>query len=388
MVKFISILTPVYVTIFWSILFLIQKNKIEKPKKYLGIFMIFAFLLYFSHAVFFNKYFLFYSQIEFIYVFCMLSVYPMYFIYLQSLTTDKIQLKDKLHHFIPAIFFSSLVLITSLILNRENRINYVEEILINRNLKNLDISTFVGTKGFIFLVSRIAFLIQIFHYAFNGIKLANKHNERIEDYYSNTEGRTLDWVRTINIVVLLIALSSTTFTFIGRGYFSQNEELLIIPSAIFSTLIFIIGFKGNQHVKSASEFENDFDDFISGNIKVDQTEFLKYKLLQLFENDKIYRHPDLKITHISEKLNTNRTYISKLINDEMNVNFNEFVNKYRINEAKILMKSENGKITTLEMIAEESGFGSVNSFTRVFKSVTGVTPGKYRDSTKANTLSD
>jgi AraC-like DNA-binding protein len=265
---------------------------------------------------------------------------------------------------------------------------YVEEILINRNLKNLDISTFTGTKGLIFLISRITFLIQVFHYAVNGIKLANKHNEHIENYYSNTEGRTLNWVKTINWVILMIALSSVTFTFIGRGFFSKNEELLLIPSAIFSTLIFIIGFKGNQCRKTTVEFESDIDEFLAKNVKIDQTDFLKYKLIQLFEKDKIFLHPDLKITHLSEKLQTNRTYISKLINDEMNMNFNEFVNNYRVDEAKKLMKTENGKIITLEIIAEKSGFGSFNSFNRVFKLITGITPGKYRDKTETTRLSE
>jgi AraC-like DNA-binding protein len=87
----------------------------------------------------------------------------------------------------------------------------------------------------------------------------------------------------------------------------------------------------------------------------------------------------LRITSVSDSLKTNRTYISRLINDEFGVNFNEFVNKYRIEEAKKLLESNESKLFTMEHIAEKSGFGSVNSFTRVFKEFEGITPGQFKN---------
>ena len=356
----------------------------DEPKKFLGVFMIFSFLLYCSHAVFFSNLYYLYSYIEFIYVFCMLSIYPMYFIYLQSLTTLEIKLNERLQHFIPAAFFGFLVLITSLILTPENRTIYVQEILINKNLKKLDISTFVGTKGVIFFLSRIAFLIQIGHYAFNGIKLANTHNEEIENYYSNTEGKTFHWVKRINIIILLVALTSITFTFIGRGFFSKNENFLIIPSAIFSSFLFFIGYKGNRQLRIISDFGEDLNFSDLNEINNNPNKKLVNRLIQLFEKEKIYRNPDLRITHISESLQTNRTYISKLINEEFEMNFNQFVNNFRINEAKKLLEEDNGKVSSMELIAEKSGFGSFNSFTRVFKNITGTTPGNFRNKSELN----
>ena len=106
---------------------------------------------------------------------------------------------------------------------------------------------------------------------------------------------------------------------------------------------------------------------------------LKTRLLKLFEHDKIYQINDLRISTVCESLLTNRTYISKLINDEFEMNFNEFVNKYRVEEAKqLLLSSENNKFT-MEYIAQQAGFGSVASFSRVFKEIEGTTPGKYRE---------
>lgn len=388
MLKYISIFSPIYVTVFWGVLFWARAEKKDKPGKYLTVFMTFAFLLYCSHAVFFSHYYRLYSVIEFIYVFCMLALYPMYYLYIRSLTSEKIHLKDQLHHFIPAAFFSGLVFLTSLAFTPETRVIYVQEILINRNLKHLDISTFPGTKGAIFLVSRITFLLQIPYYAVKGVRLAKRHNEQIENYYSNTEGLTMNWVKTINIVILLVAVSSAILTFIGRGYFSKNEDLLIIPSIVFSSLIFIIGLKGSKQIRTSPDLEPDTLPAVPGGSINDQTVLLKARLQRLFEKDKVYLHPELKISHVSEKLNTNRTYISRLINDEMGMNFNEFVNNYRVNEAKRLMKDETTRNATLELIAEKSGFGSATSFARIFKSVTGMTPGNYREKVKVMSVQD
>ncbi|MBN2815023.1 MAG: AraC family transcriptional regulator, partial [Bacteroidales bacterium] len=76
-------------------------------------------------------------------------------------------------------------------------------------------------------------------------------------------------------------------------------------------------------------------------------------------------------------LNTNRTYISNLINDETGCNFNTWVNRYRIEHALEIMNRHGSNLLVTEYIAHESGFGSPSSFIRAFKTHTGLTPGKY-----------
>ncbi len=374
MIKDIALLSPIFITFFWSIVFFIQYGKKDKLKFSLGIFMVLAFFLYSSHAIFFSKEYNLYSYIEFIYIFSMLSLYPLYYNYL-LLLTDKWNLKKALIRFTPALFFGFLALLMTFMLNPEERILYVKETLIDNNLKGLSFDTLIGIKGIFFFVSRMVFLIQVGFFGIKGVQLANKHNQQIEEYYSNTEGKTLNWVRLISIIIIVTATASIVFTFIGRSYFSHNEVSLLIPSIIFSIFLFIIGFIGNHQVQISTdfgveEFEIDFND-----VKIEK---LKNQLVELFEINKIYKNSELRIPSVSEILNTNRTYISKLINEEFQMNFNEFVNKYRIEEAKKLLNSENNNQFTLEYIAEESGFGSLNSFTRVFKTKTGLTPGRFR----------
>jgi AraC-like DNA-binding protein len=377
MLKDIALLSPIYISLFWSIVLLIQPGKRDDPKINLGFFMIFGFLIYCSHAIFFSKLYHLYSYFEGIYIFSMLSVYPLYYNYLLLLTTNKPNVRNKILRFLPAFIFSLLALFTTLILTPDDRILYVKETLIDKNLKGLNLHTLIGIKGTIFFMSRGIFLIQVLYFGIKGVQLANKLNKQITEYYSNTEGKTLHWVRLISIIIIVAALASISFTFIGRSYFSEHEVSLLIPSLLFSTFLFIIGFKGNQQIQVNSEFMEEI--FVDINdVKIGQKEKLKKQLVELFESNKIYKNVDLRIVTVSEILKTNRTYISKLINEEFKMNFNEFVNQYRIEEAKLLLSDRNRERYTLEYIAEKSGFGSVSSFTRVFKSINGQTPGKFK----------
>lgn len=106
---------------------------------------------------------------------------------------------------------------------------------------------------------------------------------------------------------------------------------------------------------------------------------LNDKLLKLFTVEEIYKNPDLKITHLSDLLHTNRTYISKHINTEFSCTFSDFVNRYRVEEAKKLLTSDSMKNFSLNYISEKSGFGSMGSFMRVFRDLQGITPGQFRD---------
>ncbi len=378
MLKEIALLSPIYVSLFWSLVFFVQGNKIDKSKVILGILMILAFLLYCSHAIFFNNFYKLYSYIESIYLFSMLSMYPMYYLYLLSISKSKIVFKRQLSYFVPALVFSVTALIMTIILTPAEREIYVKEALVFKNFKELNLSTLIGIKGLIFFLSRAVLIVQVIYFLIKGVFVANKHNEQIANYYSNTEGKTLNWAKSLNIVFLFISVSSITFAFIGRSYFFEHEVSLLIPSGIFSIFLFTIGFYGNLQVQLNSEFKDEEFGAGSNEIKNGQNELLKNKLVRLFTEVEVFKNSDLRITSVSESLKTNRTYISKLINDEFQMNFNEFVNKYRIKESKKLLRDENKDLYTMEYIAEKAGFGSVNSFTRVFKAIVGMPPGRYR----------
>lgn len=368
----------------WALVFLFQKNPQFKANRTLGLFMFAASCLYLTHAFFFFQFYHIYTFIESLYFLAILSIYPLFFAYVLLLTSNKIRYSHYFIHFVPAIFFCLVSLLFTFYLNHDQRIDYVKNVLIERNLKNLNLATLEGFKGLILLIVRIFFIGQVLIYLPLGIRIANKHNKQLTEFYSNTEGRSVHWIRHISIIIIIVSILGIFFAIIGRSYFAKNEIFLLFPSLIFSTIYFLIGFYGNQQIVISDELDEIASYSTNGHevLGASHQKLLKSKLLALFENEKVYRLSDLRITTISEALQTNRTYISRLINEEFGVNFNEFVNKYRVEEAEMLLQNEDYALYTLEYIAEKSGFGSTNSFTRAFKDCKGITPGTFRNSLK------
>lgn len=380
MVKSIALLLPIYVTLMWALVFLFKRNSPIPANKVLGYFMLMATFLYFSHAIFFHQFYHLYSFIDSLYLYCLLTLYPLFYAYILVLSTQEINRKKYLLNFLPAAIIGSVSLILNLLLSPEQRVTYVKEILVARNLKELQLLSLLGIKAVLFLLARIIFIAHSVIYLLLGIRMANKHNKRINEFFSNTEGKKMNWVRNISIIILVVSFAGIAFSLIGRSYFTHNPVSLLIPSLLFSTIYFLIGFHANQqHVVTENlnetAEEKEIDIVITDGV---QDVKLKTKLLNLFENEKIYTQSDLRITLLCDLLETNRTYISRLINAEFGVNFNEFVNQYRVREAEKLLSSAKNNSYTLDYIAEEVGFGTGNSFARAFKEYKGVTPGQYR----------
>ena len=92
----------------------------------------------------------------------------------------------------------------------------------------------------------------------------------------------------------------------------------------------------------------------------------------LMIEEQLFLHPSLSLTDVAERLRTNKTYISKLVNNTYDMGFPELLNVLRIDYAEqYLMNHKNAK---QEDVAKVSGFLSASSFNSIFKKVTGVTP--------------
>lgn len=380
MLKSIAILLPIFIALFWAIVLLTTREQSpHKPKRFLGLFMFTAFALYCTHAVFYSNLFYLYAYLESVYILTMLLIVPMYYVYLSKMVNEPKSSKKILFYALPAIILSVISLLTTFFLADSEKIYYVQEVVIHKRISDISFSSLPGFKIGIFYLGRLFMVFQIIIFATKAIRLAIRHNHRVANYYSNIEGKTLKWEKVFSIGIILIAVFVIIQIYIGRSYFSHNPEALIYPGIVFGSIMFAVAFKGNYQLEISEEILYPAEEEkVIEEPQNKHSELLKQQLLSKFENEKIYRSRDLRITSISEELKTNRTYISRLINDEFGMNFNEFVNKYRVGEAKRLLLGEESTTYTMEYISEEAGFGSVASFTRVFKEMEGLTPGQFR----------
>ena len=81
-------------------------------------------------------------------------------------------------------------------------------------------------------------------------------------------------------------------------------------------------------------------------------------------------------------MNTNKSYLSQVINEYFRKNFSTFVNEYRVKEASRLLLEKESENYTIEAIANSVGFKSKSAFNSAFKKFTGITPSYFVNSTK------
>ncbi len=85
----------------------------------------------------------------------------------------------------------------------------------------------------------------------------------------------------------------------------------------------------------------------------------------------------ISLDEVASKVFLSPSYFSKIFKDEMNCNFNIYLNRVRIEKSKMLLLSDKVNLTN---ISAEVGFEDQSYFSKVFKKVTGVPPGKFRES--------
>lgn len=111
-----------------------------------------------------------------------------------------------------------------------------------------------------------------------------------------------------------------------------------------------------------------------------QKEKLLADILTLMEEKKPYLNSDLTLATLAEDLNVYPRYVSQIINEKFHKNFLNFINEYRVKEARILLISKEFENYSIEGIAKTAGFNSKSSFHTFFKKITGITPSFFRDS--------
>jgi hypothetical protein len=89
MLKTILLLTPVYVTLFWTVVLHTDKANNSIPRSFLAKFMLAAFIVYLSHFLFYSGLQDIYIVIDPVYQLASLLVYPLYHIYFRLLTSTK-----------------------------------------------------------------------------------------------------------------------------------------------------------------------------------------------------------------------------------------------------------------------------------------------------------
>ncbi|MBA4320965.1 MAG: hypothetical protein C0412_21450 [Flavobacterium sp.] len=283
---------------------------------------------------------------------------PLIYGYVAALTKESFRVNLKhLVHFLPF----ALLMLTSLILQN---------------------SGFIFSKGSLFVGIKITLCsIQFTIYLFYSLMSIREYSGRIKDSYSYMEKINLNWLKIIITAQFIIWPAALAIEILFH-----NSISWYIFWTLVSIFIYIIGYKSIQQPEIFSGFP-DNNTYIPADKKRkyekstltnEAAEAYYLRLINFMKEDMPYRNPRLTLPLLSEKLNIPVHHLSQIINNQLNQNFFEFINSYRIEDAKIMLASLEKSNYTISSIAYESGFNTLSSFNTLFKKFTGITPSQYK----------
>ena len=236
----------------------------------------------------------------------------------------------------------------------------------------------------------VAILITVYFacFIYATYKLLKDYKDNVLQVYSYRENVDLLWLRRLvglfaGICILIFPLG--LIAYYGFHSMAFTDYYFFITLVVF---IFFLGFWGYQQGEIFNINSNAFQDEVenteitenapNGNSQIEKNFKQEAMLLkELMKKEKPYLEPSLTIHDLAGKLKMPPHQLSKVINKELHCNFFEFVNKYRIEDFKQRAFSTDYKNMTILGIALDCGFNSKSAFNRIFKDVTGLTPGDF-----------
>jgi len=373
MLRTILLLTPIYITLFWSIA-LTGKKKQNLPQLLLSKFMIFTVFC-------FTALFLYLAPVPSIYPFfdttfqySISLIFPVYYIYFRLLTVDE-KFSFKLHarYLVIPLILSTTYLVASFITPWNEYTTWL-----------FDENSFSDSPNIQFIsilrdIIRLNFLLQLIFTFIANNKLIKKYGVKAEQFYSDMEEENYKNAKLLNYCILFIcAVSLIAFSIVYK-FLLPKQTLLYSIFSISSVILFSIGYLGIQQmpINPTFDFEMNEDPLIQLDvIPIDSRKKILHKMLVQFEDEKIYLNSQLNIMDLVQAVGTNRTYISSIINQQYNQNFCSFVNRYRIKELeKVILEYPE---YTNELLADSCGFGSLNSLKRAIFAKTGMSLSEWK----------
>lgn len=183
------------------------------------------------------------------------------------------------------------------------------------------------------------------------------------------------WLR--NIWYLFFGLwFVTTFIYITGLLFGYLPILFLEPLS-YALIIYLMGYLEIRSHK-ITEMTNFQTRYKGSSLTAEAAQNHLDHLKVFMEEACPWKDPDLSLVSLAKKLSLTPHLLSQVINEQMNLNFNDFINSYRVKEAQKLLLDPAQDNYTIASIAYDSGFNTLSAFNSAFKKFTGTTPSQFR----------
>ena len=222
----------------------------------------------------------------------------------------------------------------------------------------------------------VLFLLYVVYLIYALSRHLHAYHKWCEDNYSSLEDIDEHWILQYLVMVSVTGLSYIIIVFSNTPAHMVTQRTLLLFLLAYSTEQVLFRpdpwclVRSNKQVGGLEEEEE-----TDSPVPELPSAVYRETLEKWMQEEKPYLNPEFRLLDMRQVLPLNRTYLSRLINDEYGCSFYQFVTNYRIEEAKRLMREHPDM--KMQDVAEQSGFSSPTVFGRIFARETGLTPREW-----------
>lgn len=295
---------------------------------------------------------------------------PLLYFYIKSLTTPRFKFgRIDVLHFLP--FALNLLYEVFLLVYDASQPGFAE-------VQNGVLLSRVDLPYVYPFIEGFAELSQVIYLTFS-VYLYVRYRNRLVHFFSNTYRVELNWIR--NFLIAYVSLFAVHFVFgivntqVVQLHWIQNWWSRVATAA----MMLYVGFYGfRTDVRALYDLAP--SEAPAPPSAPDETPFapLLSQLRAHMVEAQPYLNPELTLADLARQLGIGSNLLSQVINAGLGVNFNDYVNRYRVDAVKGRLAEGDARHLSLLGIALECGFNSKATFNRTFKKLTQQTPSQYQ----------
>jgi len=297
---------------------------------------------------------------------------PLVFWYYQSLFKSDFQIKASMWwHLVPFVVFTLILpfLFTDLITSRA--VDYgMLTVFDSWNQQPITWKHYLFGLVFIAQYIHALFYLNKSHHNLKLLNVQWEGHPHIENSIKSHRHLVLGAMLVIIAGALFIGIQ-----FITQAYRRPLDYLYVLPMMGF---IYLMAFRSLRVSNGLLKVEFPIKKYQKSSLSPSAANAYQKLLHTKIQEEKWYRKPGLSLTMLAQELEISTHHLSQVINEQHQKHFFDYINEYRVLEAKHLI-AENPKLNLLE-IAYQVGFNNKNSFNNAFKKHVGQSPTDYKKS--------
>ena len=293
---------------------------------------------------------------------------PLLYLYVVSIIRPDFRLSVKhRRHLLPLVIYFIFLFVAFYCQDYSLKWKIIDRYLFDLNWQFVTMDTLIKSSRFVYLLM--------------SIYLINKYREQLKDSRSSIENIDLTWLKilvlgfaVVTLVGVLLSISKVINLFypveislqIFLGLTTYYADLFLVCFLLFFSAVNISSVEKvkDQSKDSYADYEADAE--YVGRIK------------KFMDDEKPYLKSNITLDALSELIDVPARELTSILNGHFKMNFYEFINNYRIKEAKAILAADEDQEKSISDILLAVGFNSKSVFNTFFKKNVGLTPTDFR----------